>query len=138
MRLETADAKARFAASPVLRLATVSASGQPHLVPCTFVTYDDHVAIGIDNKPKASTRLKRLANITENSHVSAIADRYDDDWRQLWWVRADGEATILADGAEHHRLWGLLRARYRQYEGQILNGPVIVINVTVWSGWSYA
>ena len=138
MRLDAADASDRFAASPVLRLATADADGKPHLVPCTFVAYGDDLAIGIDNKPKTSTSLKRLRNIAENASVSAIVDHYDDDWRQLWWVRADGEASILADGDQYRFLWGLLRAKYRQYEGQILNGPIIVIKVVAWSGWSYA
>ncbi len=138
MRLETADAKDRFAASPVLRLATVSSNGKPHLVPCTFVAYGDNFAIGIDNKPKVSAHLKRLRNITGNANVSAIVDHYDDDWQRLWWVRADGEASILTNGGEYQRLWDLLRARYRQYEGQTLNGPIIVTKVAVWSGWSYA
>jgi hypothetical protein len=28
--------------------------------------------------------------------VTMLADHYSEDWETLWWVRADGRATILA------------------------------------------
>ena len=139
MRLDPAEARERFAASPVLRLATASQDGQPHVVPCTFaIDAAGRIVIGIDNKPKASANLRRLANIAENPRVSLLVDRYSDDWEQLWWARADGTATIERAGAGHAAHWQLLRARYAQYEGQVLSGPVIVVQVTAWSGWAFA
>ena len=139
MRLDPAEARRRFIASPVLRLATAAADGQPHLIPCTFaVDSDGRIVIGIDNKPKASANLRRLANIAGNPHVSLLVDHYSDDWEQLWWARADGIATIERAGAEHAAHWQLLRARYPQYEGQVLDGPVIVVQVESWSGWAFA
>jgi PPOX class probable F420-dependent enzyme len=139
MRLDAAEARERFIASRVLRLATVSADGQPHLVPCTFaVDAAGRVVIGIDDKPKASVKLRRLVNIGHNPRVSLLADHYSDDWEQLWWARADGVATIERAGSEHAAVWQLLRARYPQYAGQVLGGPVIVVQVTKWSGWAFA
>jgi PPOX class probable F420-dependent enzyme len=139
MRLDPAAARERFVGSRVLRLATVGSGGQPHLVPCTFAVDDaGRIVVGIDNKPKASVNVRRLVNIAENPRVSLLADRYSDDWEQLWWARADGLATIERAGAEHAAHWQLLRARYPQYEGQVLTGPVIVIQVTAWSGWAFA
>jgi PPOX class probable F420-dependent enzyme len=139
MRLDPAEARDRFIASPVLRLATVGRGGQPHLVPCTFVVDGGGwIAIGIDNKPKASASLRRLANIDKNPRVSLLADHYADDWSQLWWVRADGIATIERSGEEHTGHWSQLRDKYPQYEGQILEGPVIVVTVESWSGWAFA
>jgi PPOX class probable F420-dependent enzyme len=139
MRLDPAEARRRFTESPVLRLATVAADGQPHLVPCTFaVDAAGRIVIGIDNKPKGSANLRRLANIAENPRVSLLADCYSDDWEQLWWARADGVATIERAGAEHAAHWQLLRSRYGQYAGQVLDGPVIVVVVTAWSGWAFA
>jgi PPOX class probable F420-dependent enzyme len=138
MRMESAEARDRFARSPVLRLATAGADGRPHLVPCTFaVDGSGRIVIGIDNKPKASVDLRRLRNISENPHVSLLVDHYADDWTQLWWVRADGTAVVAAAGAEHAGHWDLLRARYPQYEGQVLDGPVIVVTVERWSGWTF-
>jgi PPOX class probable F420-dependent enzyme len=138
MRIEPAEARDRFARSPVLRLATAGADGRPHLVPCTFaVDGSGRIVIGIDNKPKASANLRRLRNISENPRVSLLVDHYADDWTQLWWVRADGTAAVAAAGAEQAGHWDLLRARYPQYEGQVLVGPVIVVTVERWSGWAF-
>jgi PPOX class probable F420-dependent enzyme len=138
MRIEPAEARDRFVRSPVLRLATAGADGRPHLVPCTFaLDGSGRIVIGIDNKPKASADLGRLRNISENPRVSLLVDHYADDWTQLWWVRADGTAAVAAAGAEHAGHWDLLRARYPQYEGQVLDGPVIVVTVERWSGWTF-
>jgi PPOX class probable F420-dependent enzyme len=138
MRLEPDQARERFVSSRVLRLATVSAAGQPHIVPCTFAADPaGRIVIGIDNKPKVSANLRRLANIAGNPRVSLLADCYSDDWEQLWWTRADGVAMIERGGAEHAAHWQLLRARYPQYAGQVLDGPVIVVTVITWSGWGF-
>jgi len=138
MRLDQAEARARFAGSSVLRLATAGADGRPHLVPCTFaVDESGRVVIGIDNKPKSSGELRRLRNIAENPRVSLLADHYGDDWARLWWARADGLATVELSGPEHGAYWALLRAKYPQYAGQVLDGPVIVVTVESWSGWAF-
>ncbi len=139
MRLDPAEARARFAGSSVLRLATAGADGRPHLVPCTFAVDDaGRVVIGIDSKPKSSASLRRLRNIAENPRVSLLADHYSGDWAQLWWARADGTAVIERAGPEHAGHWALLRSKYPQYAGQILDGPVIVVTVSSWTGWAFA
>jgi PPOX class probable F420-dependent enzyme len=139
MRLDPAEARDRFARSPVLRLATAGSDGRPHVVPCTFaVDGSGRVVTGIDNKPKSSVELRRLRNISENSRVSLLADRYADDWSALWWVRADGTAVVDRSGAEHGAHWELLRGKYPQYAGQVLDGPVIVVTVESWTGWAFA
>ena len=139
MRMEPAEARDRFVRSPVLRLATAGADGRPHVVPCTFaVDGSGRIVTGIDNKPKGSANLRRLRNIGENPRVSLLVDHYADDWGELWWVRADGTAAIEHAGAEHAGHWDLLRARYAQYEGQVLGGPVIAVTVEQWSGWAFS
>lgn len=137
MRLTSAQARERLAAARVARLATVSAAGQPHLVPVTFAVDADTVYIAIDHKPKTTTHLKRLANIAANPQVTLLADHYADDWTQLWWSRADGHATVLTDPAATARPVALLAARYPQYQDTPPTGPAIAITVTAWSGWSY-
>ena len=102
----------RFASATVARLATVGATGQPHLVPITFALVDERTLItAVDHKPKRTTRLKRLENIAANPQVSVLVDHYADDWQQLWWARADGRARVEkaapAGAAE------ALAARYR-------------------------
>jgi PPOX class probable F420-dependent enzyme len=137
MRLTSAEARQRLADARVARLATVSAEGQPHLVPVTFAVDGDSIYIAIDHKPKTTTRLKRLANITANPQVTLLADHYDDDWTQLWWSRADGHATVLSPGPDTAAPAARLAARYSQYQDTPPTGPVIAITVTTWTGWSY-
>jgi PPOX class probable F420-dependent enzyme len=139
MRLDAAEARARFAASPVLRLATAGRDGQPHVVPCTFVLDESgRIIIGIDNKPKSTRNLRRLRNIGDNPRVSAIADYYDDDWNQLWWARADGAAAVENSGDGHRVRWRQLTSKYPQYRDQVLDGPIILVTVDSWSGWASA
>ncbi|WP_217440593.1 TIGR03668 family PPOX class F420-dependent oxidoreductase [Nocardia barduliensis] len=133
--MSSEEARKRFATSPVARLATVSARLRPHLVPIVFVVAGDVIYTSVDAKPKTTTALRRLDNIAANPAVAVLADRYGDDWTQLWWARADGAARI-ADGAEAEAAIRRLTARYPQYERQPPPGPVIAIDVARWSGWS--
>ncbi|WP_454197734.1 TIGR03668 family PPOX class F420-dependent oxidoreductase [Nocardia sp. Marseille-Q1738] len=135
MRLSSEVARERFAASPVARLATVSAAARPHLVPIVFVVVGDRIYTSVDAKPKTTTALRRLDNIAANPAVAALVDHYSDDWAQLWWTRADGDARI-AVAAEAEMAKRRLAARYPDYQDQPPPGPVIAIEVTRWSGWS--
>ena len=131
------EARGLFAAARVARLATVGASGRPHLVPIAFALTGDIVYSGVDAKPKRTTALRRLENVRENPRVALLADHYDDaDWDALWWVRADGSARVLEpDAAEARRAVELLAARYDQYRAAPPRGPVLAIAVERWSGW---
>jgi PPOX class probable F420-dependent enzyme len=129
------DARVRFSQSPVARLATSTPDGIPHVVPVVFAVDGDLIYTAVDAKPKTTQRLRRLANIERNESVSLLVDHYADDWAQLWWVRADGVAAIHRDDEVMHAGYGLLRAKYPQYESVSLNGAVIAISVHRWSGW---
>jgi PPOX class probable F420-dependent enzyme len=122
----------RFAASPVARLATVSADGAPHLVPIVFAVDGDTIYSAVDGKPKRSRNLRRLANIAAEPRVSVLVDAYSPDWSQLWWVRADGICTVVDSSA---RAAEALRAKYPQYRQVPLDGPFLHIAVTRWSSW---
>ncbi|MCX2933192.1 TIGR03668 family PPOX class F420-dependent oxidoreductase [Mycobacterium sp. CVI_P3] len=126
----------RFAAAKVARLATFTPDGPPHLVPIVFAVAASVVYTAVDGKPKSSHRLRRLANIEANPRVCILVDHYDDDWSQLWWIRADGIATIHHDGSMCDRGRALLRAKYPQYQSVRLDGPVITVDVDRWSSWS--
>jgi PPOX class probable F420-dependent enzyme len=134
----TADeARARFAAARVARLATADAAGRPHLVPIVFAVAGDTVYSAVDHKPKRTTRLRRLANVAANPAAALLADHYDEDWSALWWVRADGRGRVLEPGEpEAARAVALLRERYRQYADAPPSGPVLAVDVERWSGWS--
>ena len=129
------DAPAAFAESPVAMLATVGAEGAPHVVPVVFAVHDNVVYTAVDAKRKSTRRLRRLANIEDNPRVSLIVDHYDDDWSQLWWVRADGVATIHQSGEEMATGYALLRRKYVQYQRIALDGPVVTVEVQKWSSW---
>lgn len=137
MNLPESLARQRFASARVARLATVDGQ-QPHIVPVVFTVDGDVVYLAIDHKPKARRDVRRLANIAANPSVSLLVDEYDEDWTTLWWVRADGIATIV-DAPE--RMAGpvdLLVAKYSQYREHRPDGPVIVVRVRSWRGWSWS
>ena len=132
-----AEARARFAAARVARLATADAAGRPHLVPIAFVVAGDTIYSAVDAKPKRTRALRRLANVRENPAVSLLVDHWDeDDWAALWWVRADGRGRVLdSEDPEARRAAGLLRERYpRQRDA----GEVLAVEVERWSGWAAA
>jgi PPOX class probable F420-dependent enzyme len=132
------EARTRFAAEPVARLSTADAQGTPHIVPITFAVEGDRVVSAVDGKPKRGGRLHRLENIHANPRVSLLVDHYHEDWRRLWWVRADGAARIVDAGPELAHALELLSARYPQYELMELIGPAIVVEVESWNGWAAA
>ncbi|MEV1170418.1 TIGR03668 family PPOX class F420-dependent oxidoreductase [Nonomuraea sp. NPDC049784] len=130
-------ARARFRGERVARLATVSGDGTPHLVPVTFAVVADQVVTAIDHKPKTTTDLRRLRNVRENPRVSLLADHYEDDWTRLWWARADGLARVVQEGPEREPAIDALAAKYGQYREHRPDGPVILVDVTRWTGWSF-
>jgi PPOX class probable F420-dependent enzyme len=90
----------------------------------------------VDHKPKSTQRLRRLANLRANPNAALLVDHYADDWSTLWWVRADGEASIV-DHSDAHDAVAALTSRYPQYG--TLPGPLepmIAVRVTRWSGWT--
>lgn len=129
------EARSRFAASRVARLATVSPGGAPHIVPVTFAVEGDSIVTAIDAKPKRGGRSQRVVNIAANPRVSLLVDEYADDWRRLWWVRADGMGRVARDSTEVAWAFDLLRARYPQYAAVELIGPAIVVEVERWVAW---
>jgi PPOX class probable F420-dependent enzyme len=132
--VEVAQARARFAAARVARLATAGADGRPHLVPICFAVAGDTVYSAVDDvKPKATMRLRRLANVAANPAVCLLADHYEEDWSALWWVRADGRGRVLADAPA---AIALLAERYEQYRAAPPAGPVLAVEVERWTGWS--
>lgn len=135
MRLTEADARDRLARARVGRLATAGDDRQPHLVPVTFAVDGDQIYIAIDHKPKTTANLRRLRNIRENPQVSLLADHYEEDWAQLWWVRADGRAAVIEDERRTRPL-DILAAKYEQYRRNRPTGPVITIIATRWTAWT--
>ncbi|MGW0999750.1 TIGR03668 family PPOX class F420-dependent oxidoreductase [Streptomyces sp. NPDC002520] len=144
--LDAAEARRRFTAARVARLATVDPAGRPHQVPVVFARLTaggaDRIVTAVDHKPKTTVRLRRLAHIEAHPPVCLLVDAYDEDWDRLWWVRADGEARVLPPDPADPDVWrayatavAALCAKYPQYRGRPPSGPVVAVAVDRWSGW---
>ncbi len=119
------------------RLATVGPDGEPHLVPITFALLDARTLVtAVDHKPKRSSALRRLTNIAANPRVSVLVDHYEQDWEQLWWVRADGLARVSEAAPAGADV--ALAQRYVQYRERPPRGPFIVVEIQRFSAWSAA
>jgi PPOX class probable F420-dependent enzyme len=137
MRLTTDEARRRLAASRVAHLATVRADGRPHVVPIVFALEGDLLYSITDPKPKAGPDLLRFRNIHANPAVSLLADAYDDDWDQLWWVRVDGSARTVENGPERELAIRLLQAKYDQYRTWSTPfGAAMVLSIERWTSWA--
>lgn len=139
MNLAEDEARSRFAAAAVARLATVDAHGRPHVVPVTFAAAGDGIVTAVDHKPKRGNDLARLRNLRHQPRVSVLVDHYEARWEALWWVRADGAARVLGtdDEPECTAALNRLAAKYPQYGVQRPAGPVILIDVDRWTGWAW-
>jgi len=123
-------------AARVAHLATADASGQPLVIPICFAFDGKEFFSPIDEKPKRTTRLRRLRNIAENPQVSLIIDHYEDDWRRLAYVLVSGRARVLLRGERHKRAVKLLRKKYSQYRRMaIADRPVIAITPRQFRSW---
>ncbi|MFZ3394957.1 TIGR03668 family PPOX class F420-dependent oxidoreductase [Rhodococcus sp. 7Tela_A2] len=131
------DVRRRVTEARVARLATADGSGEPHLVPIVFALDGDAIHTCVDDKPKSTRRLRRLADIAANPRVSVLVDHYSDDWSQLWWIRIDGIATVHAADTDAGAtgLDALVR-KYPQYRSTRPPGPVITIARLRWRSWS--
>ncbi len=107
-------------------------------MPVVFALTDDAVYLAVDAKPKSTVQLRRLANIAATGRVSLLVDAYDEDWAQLWWVRVDGHAEILAaqDPSGRASIDALV-AKYPQYAHNRPEGPAIIVRELTWRSWEY-
>ena len=131
--------RAKLEAARIARLATVDSEQKPHVIPICFVWDGSVFYSAIDRKPKrvAPSRLARLRNIQKTKHVALLVDEYDEDWTCLWYVLVRGEAQLVSASAEHERAIQRLRAKYPQYDANMLldDAPVLCITpvrVTAW------
>jgi PPOX class probable F420-dependent enzyme len=132
------EARRRFESARVGRMATIRADRTPDLVPIVFAVDGDLVYSAVDPKPKTTRELLRVRNIRAEPRVQLLVDEYSEDWRRLWWARADGVAHIAASGPERERAIELLRAKYPQYEDMAGDfGAAIVVKVVRWTGWEF-
>jgi PPOX class probable F420-dependent enzyme len=127
-------------------LATIAPDGRPRLVPVCFALDPDRPVLysALDEKPKTVDEPRHLARVRDlqaDPRVSVLADRWDEDWGRLAWIRCHGTASLLEPGratdrAEHAAAMAALRARYRQYAAHDLETrPIIRIAIERALSW---
>lgn len=132
--MNPSEAWHRFAAADHAVLGSVDVASGVHLVPVVHTCVDaSTIVIAIDDKPKTTRALRRLANIEADPRVGLLAEAYDPDWSLLWWVRVDGHA-IVTDSVDDTVVEAHL-ARYPQQRGRRL-GPWIEVGVDRVRGWA--
>jgi PPOX class probable F420-dependent enzyme len=126
----------RLTSARVARLATTDPDGRPHLVPIVFALGGDTLYSAVDRKPKRSKRLRRIENARVRPDVTILVDHYDEDWRQLWWIRIRGRARVLDEGDERAHALALLEEKYPQYRSEPPDGPVLAVDCSEVRSWS--
>lgn len=144
------EERAFFAGARRATLATTDPRGTPRLVPICFVIGETDDRLGrpllyspIDEKTKASpdpTRLGRVRDLLVLPEAVLLADRWDEDWSRLGWVRLYGRAEILEpqphEREEHARAVEALRAKYPQYrEHRLESRPIIRVTIDRSRSW---
>jgi PPOX class probable F420-dependent enzyme len=144
------DERAFLASARRATLATLDPDSKPRLVPICFVVGDEDDRLGrprlytpIDEKTKASSDPKQLSRVKDLlvlPEAVVLADRWDEDWSQLGWVRVYGQGEILEpqphEREEHARAVTALRAKYEQYREHALeNRPIIRVTIGRARSW---
>jgi PPOX class probable F420-dependent enzyme len=117
---------------PVAILATLAPDGRPHQVPIVFVHHAKRFWSPVDGKPKAGSELARLRHVARDARVGLLLERYDEDWRRLWWIRVDGEAAVVGAREEpaFDGVASRLRRKYPQYAATpLFSGEPTLIRV---------
>ena len=132
MKIPQAAIKLLLERHPVGRLATLGAAGDIAQVPIVFVHYQGELWSPVDGKPKSGGELVRVRNVRRNPDVSLLLDAYDQDWSKLWWLRIEGQASILQqDPGADTRVAAVIQAlcsKYPQYQDvPVLREPPTLI-----------
>ncbi len=101
----------------VSRLATVSAEGQPHLVPVCHVLAGGKIYIG------SGDDATKVRNIKANPHVTVTVDLYSDHWAALKGVMVQGRAKLIERGPAFQRARRKLYEKYPQYPKEAAISP---------------
>ena len=97
-------------AAPVCRIASVRASGEPHVIPVCPV-FDGIATVYVDLGPKSTTGRA----LSHERRVTVLIDDYFDDWSRLRKVILRCTAEPVS-GDEQDAAWDLIRAKFPQYK----------------------
>lgn len=108
-----------LAAWPVGVLSTYG-KGSIHSVPIVFVVVGNEIFSPVDGKPKSGKTLQRVMDLKRDPRFTLLVQHYEDDWRNLWWLRCTGEASVISteelDDSRLGRIVAALREKYVQYD----------------------
>ncbi len=124
----------------VARLATVDQKSHPYVVPVVFVFHENSFFIPLDEKVKTVNprKLKRVKNIEKNPNVTLLIDKYQNDWKKLFFLMIHGRATVI-DGKNSKlmdKIHKLLISKYPQYKKIGIGNSCIKINPTKVTYWN--
>ncbi|MDP9297152.1 MAG: TIGR03618 family F420-dependent PPOX class oxidoreductase [Actinomycetota bacterium] len=111
----------------VAHLATVAASGAPHVVPVSTVLDADRVIFATE------TDTQKVRNLRGDPNVAMCFDEYSEEWSSLQQVVVYGRAAIVESGPEFLRDRNLLYEAYEQYEAEapIDEGDSVIVEVSI-------
>jgi nitroimidazol reductase NimA-like FMN-containing flavoprotein (pyridoxamine 5'-phosphate oxidase superfamily) len=110
----------------VCRVATVSADGQPHLVPVCHVLVNGKIYLGSGDDGA------KVRNVKANARVAVTVDLYSDHWASIKGVMVQGRAKLIERGPAFMRARRKLYEKYPQYakEAAISPSDSVVVEVT--------
>ncbi len=124
----------------VARLATVDQKSHPYVVPVVFVFHENSFFIPLDEKVKTvnARKLKRVKNIEKNPNVTLLIDKYQNNWKKLFYLMIHGKATITdcKNSKSMDKIHKLLISKYPQYKKIGVGNSCITINPTKVTYWN--
>jgi len=123
----------------VARLATVDQKLHPYVVPVVFVFYENSFFIPLDEKTKTvnSRNLKRVKNIEKNPNVTLLIDKYQNNWKKLFFLMIHGKAKMIDGNSKlMDKIHKLLISKYPQYKKIGIGNSCIRINPTKVTFWN--
>ncbi len=132
--------KALIKGAKVARLATIDQKSHPYVVPVVFVFHENSFFIPLDEKVKTvnARKLKRVKNIEKNPNVTLLIDKYQNDWKKIFFLMIHGKATVI-DGKNSKimdKIHKLLILKYPQYKKIGIGNSFITINPTKVTFWN--
>ncbi len=132
--------KALIKGAKVARLATVDQKSHPYVVPVVFVFHENLFFIPLDDKTKTvnAIKLKRVKNIEKNANVTLLIDKYQNDWKKLFFLMIHGKAAVMDEKNNKlmDKIHKLLISKYPQYKKIGLGNSCIMINPTKVTFWN--
>ena len=126
--LRLSPAQAEFVARQrVGHLATVTAAGEPHVVPISPVLDGDRLVFATESDTQ------KVRNLRGDPNVVICFDEYSEDWSALRQVIVHGRALLVESGPEFDRDRGLLYEAFTQYETEapIVASESLVVEVPI-------